>query len=165
MRQKVLSSAYLRAVKDPFPPARQAGILAMSATHNYFTVPDIAYRLLPALALLTVDPEKSVRDQAFKAIKAFIGKLEKVSDNPELQADMGTFCFLFEDSKSLAGPKKGSFNLTHMNSQRYCKRLAVYLPRCCRCVCRERCEQRYPITGVVIRLGRVGRQRSVQPHQ
>lgn len=65
MRQKVLSSAYLRAVKDPFPPARQAGILAMSATHNYFTLADIAYRLLPALALLTIDPDKGVRDQVW----------------------------------------------------------------------------------------------------
>ena len=62
MRQKVLSSAYLRSLKDPFPPARQAGILAMAATHNFFTLQESAQRLLPALCHMTLDPEKSVRE-------------------------------------------------------------------------------------------------------
>lgn len=88
-RMKVLSSAYQRALKDPFPPARQAGILAMAASHNYFTLAESANRLLPALCAVTMDPEKTVRDQAFKAIKCFLGKLEKVSETPELVADMG----------------------------------------------------------------------------
>jgi len=54
----------MRAMKDPFPPARQAGILAMAATHNYFTLADSAQKLLPALCCLTTDPDKGVRDQA-----------------------------------------------------------------------------------------------------
>ena len=63
MRQKVLSSAYLRAMKDPFPPARQAAVLAMAATHNFFTIQESATKLLPALCTMTVDPEVSVRSQ------------------------------------------------------------------------------------------------------
>ena len=63
IRQKVMSSALLRAVKDPFPPARQAGILAMAATQNFFTLQESATRLLPTLCALTLDPEKTVRDQ------------------------------------------------------------------------------------------------------
>jgi SCY1-like protein 1 len=74
-------------MKDPFPPARQAGILAMAATHNYFTLAESAQKLLPSLCFLTMDPEKTVRDQAFRAIKCFLGKLEKVSENPEMAAD------------------------------------------------------------------------------
>jgi SCY1-like protein 1 len=66
IRQKVLSSAYMRALKDPFPPARQAGILAMAATHGYFTLAECAHRILPALCALTTDPEKGVRDQVRK---------------------------------------------------------------------------------------------------
>ena len=62
-RQKVLPSAYMRAVKDPFAPARQAGILAMAATHHFFTLKDSAVRLLPTLCALTMDPDKGVRDQ------------------------------------------------------------------------------------------------------
>ena len=58
-----MSSALLRAVKDPFPPARQAGILAMAATQNFFTLQESATRLLPTLCALTLDPEKTVRDQ------------------------------------------------------------------------------------------------------
>lgn len=63
IRQKVISSAYIRALKDPFPPARQAGILAMAATHGYFTLAESAHRLLPSLCALTTDPDKGVRDQ------------------------------------------------------------------------------------------------------
>ncbi|ELT98079.1 hypothetical protein CAPTEDRAFT_223847 [Capitella teleta] len=88
VRQKCLSSAYLRAIKDPFPPARQAGILAMAATHQFFTLHESSIRLLPALCGLTLDPDKGVRDQAFKAIKCFLGKLEKVSEDPALLAEM-----------------------------------------------------------------------------
>jgi SCY1-like protein 1 len=87
-RMKVISSAYQRALKDPFPPARQAGVLAMAASHHYFTLAESSTRLLPSLCLLTMDPEKSVRDQTFKAIKCFLAKLEKVSETPELMADM-----------------------------------------------------------------------------
>lgn len=63
MRQKILASAYLRALKDPYPPSRQAGILAMAATNNFFTLKDGATRLLPSLTAMTVDPDKGVRDQ------------------------------------------------------------------------------------------------------
>ena len=72
MRQRVLSSAYMRAMKDPFPPARQAGILAMAATHNYFTLAESAQKLLPALCFLTTDPDKGVRDQASCQLSSFV---------------------------------------------------------------------------------------------
>lgn len=50
---------------------------------------EIANRVLPALCSLTVDPEKSVRDPAFKTIRGFLGKLEKVSEDPSLRETMG----------------------------------------------------------------------------
>jgi len=62
MRQRVLCSAFLRAIKDPFPPARQAGIIGMAVTQNLFALADIAHKLMPPLCMMTMDPEKSVRD-------------------------------------------------------------------------------------------------------
>ncbi|XP_069116856.1 N-terminal kinase-like protein [Argopecten irradians] len=88
VRQKIIISAFLRALKDPFPPARQAGILALAATQNYYELKEVANRILPPLCSMTMDPEKSVRDQAFKAVKGFIDKLEKVSEDPELAVEM-----------------------------------------------------------------------------
>ena len=82
-------SAFSRALRDPFPPARQAGVLALAATHNYYTLNDVASKIIPPLALSTRDPEKGVRDQAFKAIKLFVAKLEKVSEHPEQAAEIG----------------------------------------------------------------------------
>ena len=67
-RQKVLVSAFLRSLKDPFPPARCAGIGSMAATHTFYTTTDIATRLLPALCTMTVDKEKAVRDQVKREV-------------------------------------------------------------------------------------------------
>lgn len=93
VRQRVLVSAFIRAMRDPFPPARVAGILALAATQQYFLLNEVASRVLPALCPLTVDPEKSVRDPAFKTIRGFLGKLERVSEDPSLRETMG---MLFE---------------------------------------------------------------------
>lgn len=60
IRQKVLVSAFVRATRDAFPPARQAGVLALAATQQYFLLAEVANRVLPALCPLTADPEKQV---------------------------------------------------------------------------------------------------------
>lgn len=86
-RQKVLVTAFLRALKDPFPPARSAAIGSMAATQGYYTTGDVAGRILPALCTLTVDKEKSVRDQVFATIKMFLVKMEKLSEDPQAAAE------------------------------------------------------------------------------
>ncbi|EFA06008.2 N-terminal kinase-like protein [Tribolium castaneum] len=88
IRQKVLISAFIRAMRDPFPPARNAGILALAATQQYYLLNEVSSRILPALCQLTMDPEKSVRDSVFRTIKGFLGKLEKVSEDPSLRESM-----------------------------------------------------------------------------
>uniref|UniRef100_T1J9K5 N-terminal kinase-like protein n=1 Tax=Strigamia maritima TaxID=126957 RepID=T1J9K5_STRMM len=88
MRQKILITAFTRAMKDSFPPAKTAGILALAATQAYYPLSDIARQVIPALSCACVDSDKSVRDQAFKTIKGFLEKLEKVSENPSLADTM-----------------------------------------------------------------------------
>jgi len=77
----------MRALKDPFPPARIAAIDAMGATHMYFSSGDISGRILPALCTVTVDKEKPVRDRTFKIIRLFLAKLEKLSEDPQAAAE------------------------------------------------------------------------------
>lgn len=88
IRQKVLISAFIRAMRDPFPPARNAGVLALAATQQYYLLAEVSQRILPALCQLALDPEKSVRDSVFRTIKGFLGKLEKVSEDPSLRESM-----------------------------------------------------------------------------
>ncbi|KAJ1529747.1 hypothetical protein ONE63_006497 [Megalurothrips usitatus] len=88
IRQRVLVSAFIRAMRDTFPPTRQAGILALAATQQYFLLSEVANRILPALCPLALDPDKSVRDALFRTIKGFLGKLEKVSEDPTLRESM-----------------------------------------------------------------------------
>ncbi|XP_042637447.1 N-terminal kinase-like protein [Orycteropus afer afer] len=87
-RHRVLTSAFSRATKDPFAPSRVAGVLGFAATHNLYSMSDCAHKILPVLCGLTVDPEKSVRDQAFKAIRSFLSKLESVSEDPTQLAEV-----------------------------------------------------------------------------
>uniref|UniRef100_A0A8C9WPM6 N-terminal kinase-like protein n=1 Tax=Scleropages formosus TaxID=113540 RepID=A0A8C9WPM6_SCLFO len=89
-RQRVLISAFSRATKDPFPASRAAGVLGFAATHNYYSAAESAARVLPTLCALTIDPDKSVRDQAFKAIRSFLTKLETLSEDPSKLAEIGT---------------------------------------------------------------------------
>ncbi|CAB01444.2 Protein kinase domain-containing protein [Caenorhabditis elegans] len=81
-RQGILISAFTRALKDPFAPSRMASVLALSATQQFYPLVEISNRIVPSLIPLTCDPEKQVRDQAFKAIRGFLEKLEKASENP-----------------------------------------------------------------------------------
>jgi len=87
-RQNCLLACFSRSLKDPFPPSRIAGINAIAATQQFYTVTETGSRVLPTLAVVTVDPEKSVRDQAFRVVKGFLSKLEKVSEDPSLKEEM-----------------------------------------------------------------------------
>lgn len=87
-RQQVLLGCFARSLKDPFPPSRIAGINAIAATQQFYTVAETGGRVLPVLCPAMVDPEKSVREQAFRVVRGFVGKLEKVSDDPSLREEM-----------------------------------------------------------------------------
>lgn len=80
-------TAFLRGLKDPYPPARIAAIGSMGATHAYYSTSDQSTRILPAICTLTTDKEKEVRDQAFQTIKFFLTKLEKFSEDPHAAAE------------------------------------------------------------------------------
>ncbi|XP_069500836.1 N-terminal kinase-like protein isoform X2 [Ambystoma mexicanum] len=87
-RQRILISAFSRATKDPFAPSRAAGVLGFAATHNFYSMTDCAFKILPVLCAAAVDPEKTVRDQTFKAIRSFLAKLETVSEDPTQLPDL-----------------------------------------------------------------------------
>ena len=59
----MILAAFVRALRDPFPPARTAGIVAMLQAVSYYQPTEMATRVIPAIAPLTLDPEKDVRDK------------------------------------------------------------------------------------------------------
>lgn len=75
-RKKVLIPAFSRSLKDQFVHARVAGLMALMATGDSFDHHDCAKHVLPAVAPCMVDNEKLVRDQADKAVKMFLEKVE-----------------------------------------------------------------------------------------
>ncbi|CAG8466649.1 2092_t:CDS:10 [Diversispora eburnea] len=75
-RKKVLAPAFTRALRDPFPHAKIASLMALTATSEYFDASECATKILPNVSMVLIEKEKSVRLQAFKTFDVFIKRLE-----------------------------------------------------------------------------------------
>ncbi|XP_062084201.1 uncharacterized protein LOC133790551 isoform X2 [Humulus lupulus] len=72
-RKRVLINAFtVRALRDTFPPARGAGIMALCATSSYYDINEVATRILPNVVVLIIDPDSDVRSKAFQAVDQFM---------------------------------------------------------------------------------------------
>ena len=78
-RSKVLIAAFARSLRDPFVHARNAALLALAVTSEYFTEEDCAGRLLPVVCPLLIDKEKLIRDQANKTVDALLQKVRSAA--------------------------------------------------------------------------------------
>ena len=76
-RSKVLIAAFTRSLRDPFVHARNAALLALSATIDVFSEEECASRILPTLCMPLIDKEKIVRDQASKTMDAYLQRVRK----------------------------------------------------------------------------------------
>lgn len=75
-RKKVLLNAFARALKDPFPPARVAGLKALQKTSEDHGVDDIATRIIPMISPACVDGTQEVRNEAMSCLGRFVDKLK-----------------------------------------------------------------------------------------
>lgn len=78
-RSKVLLAAFTRSLRDPFVHARNAALMALAVTGDYFTDEDCASRIMPAICPLLIDKEKLVRDQAIKTLDIYMQKVKKAA--------------------------------------------------------------------------------------
>lgn len=80
-RSKVLIAAFTRSLRDPFVHARNASLMALAATGEYFNEEESAVRVLPALCPLLIDKEKMIRDQTTKTMDVFMQKICKAASS------------------------------------------------------------------------------------
>jgi SCY1-like protein 1 len=95
-RSKVLIAAFSRSIRDPFVHARNAGLLALAATIEFFTEDDCAGKIMPAICPALLDKEKygalssislfsllttyrMVRDQANKTLDLYLHRVRNYS--------------------------------------------------------------------------------------
>ena len=78
-RAKVLIAAFSRSLRDPFVHARNASLLALAVTGEYFSEEDSAARIIPAISPLLIDKEKLIRDQASKTVDVYLQKIRKAA--------------------------------------------------------------------------------------
>ncbi|EGC35135.1 hypothetical protein DICPUDRAFT_55347 [Dictyostelium purpureum] len=80
-RKRVLIPAFSTALKDPFIPSQNAAIQAFMFTQNYYTIEEMAVRIIPELTRCLISPDKSIRTASFQAVNLFLQKIEKNIDN------------------------------------------------------------------------------------
>ncbi|KHN96916.1 protein kinase-like protein [Metarhizium album ARSEF 1941] len=78
-RSKVLIAAFTRSLRDPFVHARNAALMSLAATAEYFTEEDCAVRIIPLVCPLMIDKERMIRDQANRTIDSFLQKVRKAA--------------------------------------------------------------------------------------
>jgi SCY1-like protein 1 len=83
VRQAVLLPLLTRALKDTFAPHRSAGLLALTATMEYYGAHDIAAKIIPSQARCAVDSDPKVRETAFRGLRAFTRQLERLADGQQ----------------------------------------------------------------------------------
>ena len=79
-RCKVLVKAFTRSLRDPFVHARNAALMALAATSEFYSDEDCACKIMPVLCPLLIDKEKMVRDQASKTLDVFLHKTRKAGE-------------------------------------------------------------------------------------
>lgn len=100
-RNKVLAAAFIRSLKDPFPPARAAGVNAILITTGMYNAKDMATRMLPAIVPLLVDSSSEVRKIGFRVLNDFQERLNK--NHEEMSRSEAS-------AAATAGPQNGASN-------------------------------------------------------
>ncbi|KAK6338287.1 hypothetical protein TWF730_002351 [Orbilia blumenaviensis] len=80
-RAKVLAAAFTRSLRDPFVHARNAALMALAATAEYFDETDCATKCLPAICVGLIDKEKIIRVQAQKTMEIFLTRVKTLTAN------------------------------------------------------------------------------------
>jgi SCY1-like protein 1 len=80
-RAKVLIAAFGRSLRDPFVHARNASLMALAATGDYFTDEDCAARIMPAICPALIDKEKVIREQAVKTMDVYMQRIRKAASS------------------------------------------------------------------------------------
>jgi len=78
-REKHLLPAYVRSMKDAFPPARLAALQAITNSKDLFSPQDIATKVLPSVMPILLDPITDVRNEAFTVVNTYMGVLQEES--------------------------------------------------------------------------------------
>lgn len=78
-REKHLLPAYVRSMKDVFPPARLAALQALAQSKGVFSPQDVATKVLPCVMPILLDPITDVRNEAFTVVNMYMGVLQEES--------------------------------------------------------------------------------------
>jgi SCY1-like protein 1 len=98
--RKVLLNAFSRAIKDPFPPARMAGLKAIILTAETYSPEDVASRVIPLVGPLCIDAVQDVRKAALDCLSHFHRVLLENSIEMDKKSSTTTVSGLSDSTKA-----------------------------------------------------------------
>lgn len=72
VRKRVMLHAFARSMKDPNVHARVAALKALNATKEYYTVKEVATKIIPVVSPLMIDTEQIARETAAQVLQIFL---------------------------------------------------------------------------------------------
>ncbi|KAJ1919754.1 Nuclear aminoacylation-dependent tRNA export pathway component [Mycoemilia scoparia] len=75
--QDVFAPALINSTRDPYPPARNASLVALAKCAPHLDGKVVARRVLPPIVIAMIDPEKIVRNSATKAVNLLIKRIDE----------------------------------------------------------------------------------------
>jgi len=79
-REKLLLAAFVRAMKDPFPPCRLAGLQSTLKSKDFFDPHGVSSKILPVITPQLLDSAAEVRRAAFHAVEDLLFVLRQESE-------------------------------------------------------------------------------------
>ncbi|EPX73935.1 SCY1 protein kinase Ppk3 [Schizosaccharomyces octosporus yFS286] len=115
IRTRVLVAALSKSLKDPIADARKATLDVMLATAAYFSVKELASKLLPCVVPLLVDDNESICVSSEEVTQKFLNRIKDYNEGrDENMSDVPSKSFLniFFRPASTPRPKESSTNLS-----------------------------------------------------
>lgn len=85
--EKVLIPAFTKMLRDPFPPARIAGLTSLMATLDQHRPVDVARQVLPSVSPLLVDDVADVRTATLKLVDAVLPRMHAFNASEKIRQE------------------------------------------------------------------------------
>lgn len=91
LKSKICGPAVARALSDPFTPCRRSGLALLRQGLPLLPANEVVSKVIPAVAMLLIEPDATVRSEAFECMEKMIlpslkrsaNKVENVTKSPE----------------------------------------------------------------------------------
>ena len=80
-RNKILLTAFIKMLKDPYLPSRSAAVKSLGSTLEYYDEKEMSQHIIPALSTVLLDVNVEIRKNAMQCVRWMLDKVDKISES------------------------------------------------------------------------------------